>query len=212
MNMKEKQIEIWRPNETGQVKAGYIVFREDVTTLEVQRTATGANIRIPSKIALFRPDAEALAPLLSNLWASISLKDPSLEKIEVGIARGDDYYLATKIPESIRETEFLWRDALAGLMFIEKNCTVDSPVLEIELHGEFCYAVDCKRWFEKDVAMMNEVRATVRTVPFQRIHGRVELSYPPEVWRKMIEAVLDASRDNPILMLQPLIPFLMGTK
>lgn len=187
-------------------------FYEDVTSLEVQRTATSVNVRIPSEIKLHWAEQKELAPMLTNLRATIFLKDSPLGEIEVGIARDDEYHLATKIPESVLQPEFLWRDALAGLIFIEKNKTAESPALEIELYGELCYAVKCKRWFERDVILTNDVSAVVRTPAFQRIRGRVELCYRPEVWRGMIMAVLDAARDNPLLVMQPLLPFLSGDK
>lgn len=187
-------------------------FYEDVTSLEVQRTATSVNVRIPSEIKLHWAEQKELAPMLTNLRATIFLKDSPLGKIEVGIARDDEYHLATKIPESMLQPEFLWRDALAGLIFIEKNKTAEAPALEIELYGELCYAVKCKRWFERDVILTNDVSAVVRTPAFQRIRGRVELCYRPEVWRGMIMAVLDAARDNPLLVMQPLLPFLSGDK
>jgi hypothetical protein len=189
-----------------------VVFFEDVTSLEVQRTAIGVNVKIPSEIKLRWAEEKELAPMLTNLRATIFLKDSPLGKIEVGIARDDESYLATKIPETVRHPEFLWRDALAGLIFVEKNRATESPALELELYGELCYAVRCKRWFERDVILSNEVPALVRTTAFQRIRGRVELCYRPEAWRGMIEAVFDASRDNPLLMMQPLLPFLSGNR
>src|SRR3977135_4272730 len=130
--MDQKQVEIWRPNERGQEKIGSVFFYEDVTSLEVQRTATSVNVRIPSEIKLHWAEQKELAPSLTNRGATIFLKDSPLGKIEVGIARDDEYHLATKIPESLLQPEFLWRDALPGLIFIEKNRTAESPVLEIE--------------------------------------------------------------------------------
>ncbi|MDQ3816514.1 MAG: hypothetical protein M3362_02335 [Acidobacteriota bacterium] len=211
--MEEKQVEIWRDARSGsKEKIGSIFFYENVTSLEVQRTATNLHLRIPSEIKLDWPKEDALRPMLTNLRVVISLMDSSLGKIEVGIARDEEYRIATTMPESILQPEFIWRDALAGLIFIEKTCAGDSPTLELELHGELCYIARCKGWDRKEVIRMHDLAIDTRTPPYQRLHGRVEVSYRSDVWTKMIQTVFEAAKDNPLLMLQPLLPFLMGNK
>ncbi|MGA9994776.1 MAG: hypothetical protein WBP93_05135 [Pyrinomonadaceae bacterium] len=210
--MEEKQVEIWRPTQSGSEKIGSILFYENVTGLEVKRTATNVNLRIPSEIKLDWPEETALRPMLTNLRVIISLMDSPSGKVEVGIARDDEYRIATKIPESILQPEFIWRDGLAGLIFIEKNRSGDSPILELELHGELCYIAKCKGWSRKEVIRVHDPAIDTRTPPYQRIYGRVELSYRSDVWAKMIQTAFEASKDNPLLMLQPLLPFLIGNK
>lgn len=62
-----------------------------------------------------------------------------------------------------------------------------------------------------------ETYAEARTRPLQRIsksgdRSHVEVSYPGEVWAKMIKEAFEASQDNPLLALQSLLPFLTGNK
>jgi hypothetical protein len=210
--MERKDVEIWRPTDSGQEKIGCVSFDENITSLDVRATALNVDLKIPSEIKLSWPRESELAPMLNNLRATINLKLSTQQTIEVGTVRDDDYYLATKAPETIRQAGFIWKDALAGLIFIENHRTSDSPTLEIELLGELSYAVKCKRWFPRDVIMMDDVAAMVLTPPFQRVRGRVELRYKPEVWRQMIDVAFEASIDSPLLITQPLIPFLRGDK
>jgi hypothetical protein len=209
--MTEKLIEIRRSTDTGQQKIGSILFPENLTSLEVNRTATSVNLKLPSEIRLDWTE-ETLCPMLSNLRVAIYLTDSRLGKIEVGMARDEEYRIATKMPVSISEPEFIWRDALAGLIFIEKSRGGDSPVFEFELHCELSYSVKCKRWFGQDVVLMQDAAADVRTRPFQRVHGTVKVSYPGDLWEKMIQTAFEASKDNPLFVLQPLLPFLTGNK
>ena len=60
--------------------------------------------------------------------------------------------------------------------------------------------------------MMDDVAAMVQTPPFQRVRGRVEVRYKREIWRQMIDVAFEASLDSPLLMTQPLMPFLRGNK
>jgi hypothetical protein len=210
--MEGKDVEIWRPTDSGQERIGCVTFHENVSSLDVRATALNVDLTIPSEIKLRWPRESELAPMFSNLRATIHLKLSPEQTIEVGTVRDDDYYLANKAPETIRQAEFIWKDALAGLIFIENHRTSDAPTLEIELLGELSYAVKCKRWFPREMIMMDDVAAVVQTVPIQRVKGRVEVRYKPEVWRQMIDVAFEASIDSPLLMTQPLIPFLRGIK
>jgi hypothetical protein len=53
------------------------------------------------------------------------------------------YYLVTETPETVRQPEFLCRDALAGLIFVEKN-RARNPTLELELAGNFAMRLDVR--------------------------------------------------------------------
>lgn len=211
---EEKQVRIWQPTRAGKESIGSIFFYENVDRLMLQRTATGVNLRLPSKVELGYPGEIAGRPMLSNLRAVISLKSPSGDTTEVGIARDEkNYYLAMK-PVGNFDPEFIWRDALAGLIFIEKNRAGTAPVLEIELRGELCYVVQCKEWRPKESGRLQveETSNDVRTPPVLSLHESIEISYPIDVWMRMIQEAFETSQDSPLLALQSLLPFLTGNK
>jgi len=207
---EEKHIGVWRPTREGKERIGAIFFHEKVEKLDLKGTATNVNLKLPSTIELMLGQSR-WPPMLTNLRAVISLKSPSAGMIEVGMARDENYYIS-KNPEGSHEAEFIWRDALAGLIFIEKNRGDSQPVLHIELIGEICYIVKCKEWWPNDsgTVRVGESHAEVRTRPMQNFSGQVEISYPGEVWAKMIQEAFKISQDNPLLALQSLIPFLIG--
>lgn len=207
---EEKHIGVWRPTREGKERIGAIFFHEKVEKLDLKGTATNVNLKIPSTIEL-RLGQSHWPPMLTNMRAVISLNSPSVGTIEVGMARDENYYIS-KNPEGSHEAEFIWRDALAGLIFIEKNRGDSQPVLHIELKGELCYVVKCKEWWPNDpgTVRVGESHAEVRTRPMQNFSEQVEISYPGEVWAKMIQEAFKISQDNPLLALQSLIPFLMG--
>jgi hypothetical protein len=205
-----KHIGVWRPTREGKERIGAIFFHEKIEFLDLTGTATNVNLKIPSTIELMLGKSR-WPPMLTNMRAVISLKSPSAGMIEVGMARDENYYIS-KNPEGSHEAELIWRDALAGLIFIEKNRGDSQPVLHIELKGEICYVVKCKEWWPNDsgTVRVGESHAEVCTRPMQNFSEQVEISYPGEVWAKMIQEAFKVSKDNPLLALQSLIPFLMG--
>lgn len=207
---EEKHVGVWRPTREGKERVAAIFFHEKVERLRLQPTATSVHLTVPATIQL-RLGQSTWPPMLTDLRAVISLKSHSAGTIEVGVARDENYYIS-KVPEGTHEAEFVWRDALAGLIFVEKNRGDAGPVFEIELKGELCYVVKCKEWFldEPGKFRMGDSAAEVRTRPAQAFSERVEISYPAEVWGRMTQEAFEASRDNPLLALQSLLPFLTG--
>lgn len=212
--MEEKQVKIWQSTGNGEEKVGSVVFHENVTAIELQRTATNVNLKIPSEIRLTWKDKDKMRPMLTNIRVLIYLKDSTGGRLEVGMARDDEHRMASTSPESILKTELIWRDSLAGLIYIEKNRTGVSPALEFELQAELCFVVRCKEWWSSKSGQirLEDPPADVVTPPFQRVRGKVELSYPADVWSRMIQTAFEASQDNPLLVLQSLLPFLAGNK
>lgn len=216
---EEKNVGVWQPNnDGGQDRVAAIFFPEKVEELEIEPTATNVNLIIPSEIEVRCGSKVRWRPMLSDLRATISFNSPSAGTIEVGVARDENYYIA-ETQDKTHKANFVWRDALAGLIFIEKHRGDGRPVLRIDLDGELCYVVKCKEWWpdERGKVRMGETSAEVRTRPVRRISrqahaSHVEVSYPGEVWAKMIREVFEASQDSPLLALQSILPFLTGNK
>src|ERR1700742_5118619 len=146
---EEKNVGVWRPTrDYGRERIAAIFFHENVEKLSLQRTATNVNLKIPSTINL-RLGQSTRPPMLTGLRATISLISPSVSTIEVGLARDKNYYIS-KNPEGSHAAEFIWRDALAGLIFIERNRGDATPVLQIRVEGELCYIVQCKEWWSSE--------------------------------------------------------------
>lgn len=209
---EEKHVGMWRPTRDGRERIAAIFFHEKVEKLSLQRTATNVHLTIPSTIEL-RLGQSTWLPMLTNLRATISLSSPSIGTIEVGVARDENYYIS-KTPEGLHEAGFIWRDALAGLIFIEKNRGDGRPMLQIRLEGEICYVAKCKEWWSSESGQIRvgDSPVDVRTPPVEMIWqpNHVEVSYPSDAWAKMIQEAFEASQDNPLLALQSLLPFLMG--
>jgi hypothetical protein len=208
---EEKHVGVWRPTSQGKERIGAIFFHEKIEKLDLKSTATNVHLKIPATIEL-RLGESTWPPMLTNLRAVIRLRISSGDLIEVGMARDENYYIS-KVPEGTHEAEFIWRDALAGLIYIEKTRGNAAPVFEIQLKGELCYVVKCKVWYpdEPGKFRMGDSPADVRTRPMQALTERVEISYPGEVWARMIQEAFEASHDNPLLTVQSLLPFLTGS-
>jgi hypothetical protein len=208
---EEKHVGVWQSTTNGKERVAAIFFPEKVEKLEVRRTATNVNLILPSEILLRCGTKSTWRPMLTELRATLSLNYPSVGIMEVGVARDENYYIAGAA-EKPYDADFIWRDALAGLIFIEKHRGDSPPVFQIELKGELCYVVKCQEWWPEEPGRfrMGDTSADVRTQPFQRISESVEVSYPSDVWASMIREAFEASLDNPLLALQPLLPFLTG--
>ena len=199
--------------------AGSITFDENPTDFTIARTVTGINITVPALIDLEWPDRGKPQPMLTNLRATISIRTPSGAMMEVGTARDEDYYTGS-IPSSNSTGELIWANALPGLIFIEKNRLDKKPQLELLVRGELCFIVKCAEYTGvEDYATgrregytdPNEVKVRdVRTVPYRHIRERVTVSYPIDIWERMIKTALDLSKGDQYLMLLPLAPFLTG--
>lgn len=211
---EEKHVGVWRPTGEGRERIAAILFHEKVEKLSLQPTATNVNLTIPSTIEL-RLGQSMRPPMLTNLRATISLKSPSVGTIDVGVARDENYYIS-KTPEGSHEAEFIWRDALAGLIFIEKKRGDGRLVLQIKLEGEICYVVQCKEWWSNESGQIRVEDSSVsaRTPPVKLIWepNNIEVTYPSDAWAKMIQEAFEATEDNPQLALQSLLPFLTGNK
>lgn len=72
---------------------GRIIFDESPAQLIASRTATGFNLSIPATIEIKYADSSKPCPMLSNLCGTISVDMKSGVEMELGIIKGDWWYV-----------------------------------------------------------------------------------------------------------------------
>jgi len=150
-------------------QVGEILFDESPAQLIGARTASGFRLNIPANIKLRTNTGEAPLPMVTNLRAVISVnKDPQTE-VQVGIAEDPAWYLGGGNPQ----INLIWTDAISTLAYIEKCRDGQRPQLKLELRAEGCWL------------LQHQSQVRIRTAP-QFIGGKVTLTYPKEVWIKML--------------------------
>ncbi|MDQ3803060.1 MAG: hypothetical protein M3416_04305 [Acidobacteriota bacterium] len=166
---------------------GTITFEENPRQLHADRTADGFKLSIPVKIGFYTVTESAPRPMLSNLRGTVLADGSNSPKFEIGRIYSEDWFTAYSRgqdePETIREREasLTWQGSLAELVLFEKIREGNAPQLEISLRGEFCYLLQGAHRFYG-----------VRTEP-QRFYSRsgnsARVSYPREVWNKMLQSL-----------------------
>jgi hypothetical protein len=162
-----------------------ITFDENPQHLHARRTADGFKLSIPVKIGLYDFTEGEPQPMLSNLHGVVLAGGPKGPMMEIGRVYCDDWFTAYRRkkdePETIhgRDESLIWQGSLTELATFEKIREGNVPRLEIDLRGEFCYLLSgAHRYYG------------VRTEPirfFLRDGGNVRVSYPREVWNKMLQ-------------------------
>lgn len=168
-----------------ELNEGTITFDENPQHLNARRTADGFKLSIPVKIGFYTFVEGEPQPMLSNLRETVLADDPNGPKMEIGQVYSDEWFIAhsrkSDEPEKIRERDksLTWQGSLTEPATFEKLREGNVPQLEIDLRGEFCYLLPgAHRYYG------------VCTEPvrfFLRDGGNVRVSYPREVWNKMLQ-------------------------
>jgi hypothetical protein len=150
-------------------QVGEILFDEAPSQFIGSRTASGFQLNIPAHVNL-RPNTEdAQLSMVTNLRAVISVnKDPQTE-VQVGVAEDHAWYFGG----GNSQTNLIWADIMPTLAYIEKCRDGQRPQLKLELRAEGCWL------------LQHQSQLRIRTAP-QFIGGKVTLTYPKEVWVKML--------------------------
>jgi hypothetical protein len=203
--MERKEVEI---RDAGGGKVGAIVFDENPPLLNVTRTGTGINLTIPAEVELRWPNRDEPRPSLTNLRIIAYMRDPKGQEIELCRIRDDDYYEAAS-PQGTSQAKLIWTDALRGIIFIESMRSGNGPQLEIIVRGELCYIVKCAEAPDPQDQriIVRPLRYEVRTAPRVRLSERIAISFPTEVWEKMVQTAFALSQDDPYLLALPLYSF-----
>lgn len=164
---------------------GSITFDENPQHLHARRTADGFKLSIPVKIGFYTFVEGEPQPMLSNLHGTVLAGGPNSPTMEIGRVYSDDWFTAYSRqkdePETIRERDasLTWQGSLTELATFERMREGNVPQIDIDLRGEFCYLLPgAHRYYG------------VRTEPqrfFLRDGGNVRVSYPREVWNKMLQ-------------------------
>ena len=164
---------------------GAITFEENPAHLHAQRTANGFKLSIPIRIGFYSVlDSEPM-PMLSNLHGTILVSDsPNGPKLDVGRIYGDSWFTGSRRrdedPRSLyeRDDSLTWAGSLVELAMFEKFRDGRVPQLELDLHGEFCFLQYGVHQY-----------LGIRTEPQRFYAHNVQLTYPREVWIKMLQGL-----------------------
>jgi hypothetical protein len=164
---------------------GAITFEENPAHLHAQRTAAGFKLSIPIKIGFYSVlDGEPM-PMLSNLRGTVLvINSLNGSKLEVGRVYNDSWFTGYRRreedPRSLREREdsLTWEGSLTELAVFEKFRDGRVPQLEIDLRGEFCFLLSRVHQY-----------LGVRTEPQQFYSSNAQITYPREVWIKMLRGL-----------------------
>lgn len=185
------------------------MFDERPDIIPVVRTAQGVNITIPAKVKLDWINQEEPQPTLTNLRANIYCKDGSGSELLVCHIQDEDYYEAAS-PLSLASANFIWMDALRGLLAVESTRQGGPANLDIDVRGEFAYVIHCAETQapEDHRIYKNPPRYAIRTTPYVRLVERLGVSYSADVWGEMLHTALGIINDDPYLLSLPLHSFL----
>jgi hypothetical protein len=188
--------------ESHRGRIGSISFNRSPQNLHVTRTASGFEMLLPI-VMTFRTLAKNEPRLIvSDLHGKVFVRSKNGSSIGVGrligpkwesagISNGESY-------DYPRETYIEWVGTLQDMAYVEQYREGEIPNLQMRLQGQWCYSLPLydeiaeAQWnqmSENERARVNKYgRFNVFTEP-QSVHSRtayIEVSYPREVWIKMI--------------------------
>lgn len=159
--------------DIGGIPVGQIIFNDAPAQLIANRTATGFNLTIPATIELEHASSSAPCPMLSNLWGTISVDMESGAEMELGIIKDDWWYIGGKSESA----KLVWSGLISALTKYEIIRDGKSPILKIKLHGETC-------WLLPNI----DKTYLIRSGPYN-FSDKVQITYPQEVWIKMLRGL-----------------------
>jgi hypothetical protein len=183
-------------------RIGSISFVRSPQHLQATRTASGFEMLVPIVLTLRALSQNEPRLVVSNLSGKVFVKAKSGSSIGVGrligptwesagISTGESYY-------NPRETYLEWVGTLDDIAYVEKWRDGEAPNLQMRLEGEWRYVlplhdeiteVQWNQMSEGERARVGKYQSfKVFTEP-QRVYSRnahTEVSYPREVWIKMI--------------------------
>jgi hypothetical protein len=204
--MPQKEIRI---RDSGGATIGSIIFDEKPPSIPVIRTAQGINITIPATVELEWMNRQEPQATLTNLRANIYCKERSGSEMYLCHIRDEEYYEAAS-PRSISPANFIWMDALRGLVLIEVTRSGGQPDLDIDVRGELGYIINCAETQAPgdNRIFVNPLRYAIRTAPRVRLVERITVSYSVEIWEAMVQSALGLMKDDPYMLSLPLHSFL----
>lgn len=153
---------------------GSVVFTESPSDLRAERTPTGFRLLLPTTVNLEWGNDPRQQGMLSNLHCSLHSVGPGA--IEIGVARDEGYYTAAK-PRSSVPGNVWWRGDYAALLLFERLRDGKPPKFQVHLEAEFCRLL-----------LHDRTSEALRTGPHP-VRGTTELTYPSEVWTRMIRSL-----------------------
>lgn len=197
----------------GDTTVGNVFFIENPQRLWSERTAAGFNLTIPAEITLRQAPENEPQLCLNNIRLTFSLKRQHAHDFELGRLHHDSSYIAyvgsNPKGHPLKFTP-VWPATIPALLAIEGLREEGKPpTIHIQLDAELCYVITVEQW--QDHVRTARKRFRVTTVP-QHVSDGTDITYPADVWNELVERVLAESRDDPYLMILPLMPLFAARK
>lgn len=170
-------------------KVGSITLEQAPKQLTAHRTAVGFELHLPMIVQLKLASALDPCPLLSNISAVITAVNDDGKELTVGRALHYGWAIGA-IPQSSTESKLTWTDTRTAMAAYERFREGRRPRFRIALQAEL----------SKLVPPSFGGGPRKRTEPFA-VHGNAEVSYPTEVWVRLVR---DLGISHPVLIEVPL--------
>jgi len=169
---------------------GAVIFDETSPSFDITRTPAGVNLKIPAAVALRWNDRKRPCPVLKGLRAVIYSANQLGGGMELGRVRDDSVYFGITSAERVADkADLLWTNFLPSLFYIEEHRGGEPPMLRFEVRCELYYLVKAAVVPPRDVIYAEPVGYDVLSYPHQS-YGTVQVTYPKDVWERMIQAAL----------------------
>jgi hypothetical protein len=174
--------------DENRVTVGSITFDKAPRNLSAYRSAGEFQVSFPMTVSLELANRLDPCPMLSSIYAVVVAKKDTGNAAMIGRARQEAWFTGL-VKKSSTESALVWSDTLAALVAYERFRDAKPPTFSLSVNAELCYllppAISGRR---------------TRTEPFP-IHGQVELTYPNEIWVRMLR---DLRVSHPVLVEVPL--------
>ncbi|MEK6304446.1 MAG: hypothetical protein AABO41_27470 [Acidobacteriota bacterium] len=151
---------------------GSVSFNKSPGRLQASRIAGGFKLTLPAVVSLKTVAKDYPIPLVSDLWATLTMGHKS-SPLEVGCIEAETDYTSSESSEPNtlvpRETHFWWRGTFAELATVEKLRAEKPPEFQVDLWGQLSYLLPSNNSYQ------------IRTAPHQ-VYGQTVISYSKEVW------------------------------
>jgi hypothetical protein len=161
-------VEVFDENRTA---VGSLTFIEAPEYLSAQRMGGGFELEFPMTVRLRLEKGSAPCPLLTDISALVTARNEAGNTLTLGRARHPGW-LVGGIPESTVATSLIWSDTAQSLVAYERVRASKQPRFNFRVSAQLCYLVPSSG-------------RRVRAEP-QQVFGDVAVTYPTEVWLRML--------------------------
>jgi len=192
------------------IKVGSVVFDEHPSDLIVERTATGFNLTIPTKISLKSAPVNEPRFVLKDLCLILYV-ETTQSQLEIGRLYDSNVHSAfvtqSEPDEQLVQRDLVWSSTLPAIFAIEHARKGNEPKLHARLKVNLCEFVIFEGWQNHGLTERRRFSALTEPSP---VSDQIILRYPVDVWNRMVTKLWSESTHDPFYALRPLCSFLRG--